>query len=53
VNRRELLDNLKNEDPDVVVDLLDISTEELLAKFPTKLARYIAQETDNEVEEDE
>jgi hypothetical protein len=39
-----LLDNLKNADPDYVVDVLDISTDELLKRFPVKLAAYIASE---------
>lgn len=48
MNRKELLQNLKCEDPDVVVDLLDISTDELIAKFPTKVLRYLEQETNAE-----
>lgn len=53
MNRRELLDNLKEEDPDYVVDVLDISSEELIKKFPTKVARYLAQEMGTEREGDE
>jgi chorismate mutase len=52
MNRREVIDNLKAEDPDVVVDLLDISTDELIAKFPAKVARYVANEANLDLEDD-
>lgn len=51
MNRRELIENLKNEDPDYVVDVLEITTEELLKKFPRHLGRYIASEIGGEVED--
>ena len=47
MKRREILDNLKNEDPDYVVDVLEITTEELLAKFPRHLQRYVESEVDS------
>ncbi len=53
MNRRELIENLKNEDPDYVVDVLEITSEELLKKFPLHLSRYIASETGGETEEED
>jgi len=51
MNKRELIENLKAEDPDYVVDVLEITSEELLAKFPRHLARHIASEIGCQTEE--
>jgi len=40
----ELLVNLVNEDPDYVVDVLGISSWELVNKFPVKVKRFIEEE---------
>ena len=37
-------------DPDVVVDLLEITTEELLDKFPNHVKAYLERETNGEEE---
>jgi hypothetical protein len=47
------MENLREEDPDVVVDLLDITTAELLAKFPKKVSEYLDGESNLDTEEEE
>lgn len=47
MNRREVLDNLRNEDPDYVVDVLNISSRELIRAFPSKVRAWLAQEVED------
>ena len=43
--------HLLDSDPDVAVDLLRVSTEDLIAMFPDKVAEYLTTETGEEVDE--
>ena len=43
--------HLLDSDPDVAVDLLRVSTEDLIAMFPDKVAEYLTIETGEEVDE--
>jgi hypothetical protein len=40
-------------DPDVVVELLGITTRELLDRFPAKVRDYIANEVNNDGEDED
>lgn len=44
---------LTNADPDVAVDLLNISTEELITKFPDKVEAFIHAEEGDDGEDSE
>ncbi len=51
---REMIEDLKELDPDYVVDVLDISSEELVEAFPLKVRAFIANELgDDDEPEDE
>lgn len=41
---REMIEDLKELDPDYVVDVLDISSEELVEAFPYKLIAFLKSE---------
>jgi hypothetical protein len=53
VNRKEALDNLRNEDPDYVVDVLRISSRELIKAFPSKVREYLDSEVESDSDEDD
>ena len=40
------LDTLRECDPDYVVDVLDITSEEIIAAFPDRARQFIEQEFD-------
>ena len=42
------LENLMEADPDYVVDVLNISAEELIQAFPEKVKQHIYEEFDSE-----
>jgi len=44
---------LMGSDPDVVVELLGITTRELLNRFPAKVRDYIANEVNNDGEDED
>lgn len=44
MSRRETLDKLREEDPDYVVDVLRITSKELVKAFPAKVAEYLDEE---------
>lgn len=46
----DLVRELCNRDPDEVVDLLELTTEDLVSKFPSQTARYLARIRDSEIE---
>lgn len=46
--RQARLDQLEEYDPDVLVDLLGISSEMLLDKFPVHVERYLTKEFGDE-----
>lgn len=48
--RNELYMELLNRDPDEVVDLLQISTQELLVTFPTRVLTYLDTLRDRDFE---
>lgn len=50
---REMIEDLKELDPDYVVDVLDISSEELVEAFPYKVRAFIIAELGEEPEDDE
>ena len=53
MTRKEALANLKEMDPDYVVDVLDISARELIRAFPSKVRDWLASEVEDESEQDE
>lgn len=48
MNRREAMDNLMASDPDVVVDLLGITTEELIQRFRSYVSVYLDEQVGDE-----
>ncbi len=49
---REMIEDLKELDPDYVVDVLDISSEELVEAFPYKLIAFLKAELGDDYDED-
>ena len=41
------LELLREQDPDMVVDLLDISSQELIEMFPEKVRAYLEESLDD------
>ncbi len=50
---REMIEDLKELDPDYVVDVLDISSEELVEAFPYKVKAFILAELGEELEDED
>lgn len=48
-----ILENLAEMDPDYIVDVLDISSRELMKAFPDKLEKHILEEYDDEDEDEQ
>ena len=51
--REEQLRMLAEEDPDVLVDILRISSLELLRRFPRKVSAYISEQVGEEYDGDD
>lgn len=49
---QEMVEDLKELDPDYVVDVLDITSEELVNAFPFKVRAFIIAELGEELEDD-
>lgn len=47
MNRRQTLDNLREEDADYVVDVLRIESSELIRAFPEKVRAYLDEECED------
>lgn len=52
MNRRELLRQLAEQDADYVVDVLNITSADLLRKFPARVAAFLDNEADEQEEAD-
>ncbi len=50
---QEMIEDLKELDPDYVVDVLDISSEELVNAFPYKLLVFLKAELGDDFNEDD
>jgi hypothetical protein len=50
---REMIEDLKELDPDYVVDVLEITAEELVEAFPYKVRAFIAAELGEDNDEDD
>ena len=48
---REMIEDLKELDPDYVVDVLDITSEELVEAFPLKVRAFIIAELGDEYDD--
>lgn len=51
MNRKQTLENLRNEDPDYVVDVLRITSRELIKAFPGKVRDYLDEESETDTSE--